>query len=144
MQDSGLSPTLLELEITESTIMHDDKMVDDAFETLGDMGISLALDDFGTGYSSLTYLRRFPISRVKVDRSFVEGIPDNAENLAVTAAILSMAHHLAMSVVAEGVETEEQARSLCELECEELQGFLFGSAVPAAEFVRFLERAKSQ
>ena len=144
LQDTGLSPALLELEITESTIMHDDKLIDDAFETLGDMGISLALDDFGTGYSSLTYLRRFPISRVKVDRSFVEGIPDNAENLAVTAAILSMAHHLAMSVVAEGVETEEQARSLCELECEELQGFLFGCPVPAADFVRFLERAKSR
>ena len=77
-----------------------------------------------------------------MDRSFVEGIPGNAENLAVTAAILSMSHHLMMSVVAEGVETLEQARSLCELECEELQGFLFGPAVPAAEFVRFLEETK--
>jgi diguanylate cyclase (GGDEF)-like protein len=142
LEETRLSPALLELEITESTIMHDHKSVDDAFESLNDLGIGLALDDFGTGYSSLTYLRRFPISRVKVDRSFVEGIPGNAENLAVSAAILSMSHHLMMSVVAEGVETEEQARSLCELECEELQGFLFSSPVPAAEFVRFLERMK--
>ena len=122
--------------------MQDERRVDAAFEALGNLGISLALDDFGTGYSSLTYLRRFPISRVKIDRSFVEGIPGNAENLAVSGAIISMAHHLMMPVVAEGVETQEQAQSLRELGCEELQGFLFSPAVPAREFVRFLEREK--
>jgi diguanylate cyclase (GGDEF)-like protein len=140
---SGLSAAEIELEITESTIMQDDKMIDDAFSALHDIGISLALDDFGTGYSSLTYLRRFPISRVKIDRSFVDGIPDDRDNLALTAAIISMAHHLMMLVVGEGVETEDQAQSLRELGCEELQGYLFSPPVPPEDFIRFLE-AKQQ
>jgi len=143
LEESQLSATEIELEITESTIMQDDKMIDASFAALHEFGISLALDDFGTGYSSLTYLRRFPISRVKIDRSFVEGIPADQDNLALTAAIISMSHHLMMSVVGEGVETEEQAQSLRELGCEELQGFLFSPPVPPEEFVRFLEPAKS-
>ena len=142
LQETGLSPAHLELEITESTIMHDDERIDAEFAALDDMGITLALDDFGTGYSSLTYLRRFPISRIKIDRSFVDGIPYDSENLAVSAAIISMAHHLAMTVVGEGVETQEQAQSLRELGCDELQGYLFSPAVPAREFVRFLDREK--
>lgn len=108
------------------------------------MGVSLALDDFGTGYSSLSYLRRFPIDRVKIDRSFVDGIPQSEGNLAVCGAIIAMAHHLAMSVVGEGVETQAQAASLCELECDELQGFLICRPVPAQEFARFLEQEKSE
>jgi diguanylate cyclase (GGDEF)-like protein len=144
LEETELSAAHLELEITESTIMQNDKLIDAAFAELSDMGIGLALDDFGTGYSSLTYLRRFPISRVKVDHSFVEGLPDNAENLAVTGAIISMAHHLKMSVVGEGVETEEEAQSLRELECEELQGFLFSPPVCAEEFVRFLDQEKKK
>ena len=142
LQETGLSPAHLELEITESTIMHDDERIDAEFAALDDMGITLALDDFGTGYSSLTYLRRFPISRIKIDRSFVDGIPYDSENLAVSAAIISMAHHLAMTVVGEGVETQEQAQCLRELGCDELQGYLFSPAVPAREFVRFLDREK--
>ena len=90
LQETGLSSAHLELEITESTIMQDNERTDVAFENLRHLGISLALDDFGTGYSSLTYLRRFPITRVKVDRSFVEGIPSNAENLATAAAITQL------------------------------------------------------
>ncbi len=144
LQETGLSAAHLELEITESTIMQDNEPTDVAFENRRNLGISLALDDFGTGYSSLTYLRRFPITRVKVDRSFVEGIPSNAENLATAAAIISMAHNLMMSVVAEGVETQEQAQSLRELGCEELQGFLFSPPVPASEFVPFLDREKPE
>ena len=142
LQETGLSAEQLDLEITESTIMQEDKLIDAAFEELDNMGVGLTLDDFGTGYSSLTYLRRFPITRVKIDRSFVEGIPENAENLAVSGAIISMAHHLLMSVVGEGVETEEQAQSLRELGCEELQGFLFSPPVPAPEFLQFLDREK--
>jgi diguanylate cyclase (GGDEF)-like protein len=138
LHESGLSASEIELEITESTIMQEDKMIDDAFGALHAMGISLALDDFGTGYSSLTYLRRFPISRVKIDRSFVDGIPHDRDNLALTAAIISMAHHLMMLVVGEGVETEDQAQSLRELGCEELQGYLFSPPVPPDEFTRFL------
>lgn len=143
LRETGLSASQLDLEITESTIMQEDKLIDAAFRELGNLGIGLTLDDFGTGYSSLTYLRRFPISRVKIDRSFVDGIPGNAENLAVSGAIISMAHHLLMQVVGEGVEVEEQAQSLRELGCEELQGYLFSPPVPAAEFLRFLEREKA-
>lgn len=144
LEESELSAAHLELEITENSIMQEDNLIDAAFESLSDLGIDLALDDFGTGCSSLTFLRRFPISRVKVDCSFVQGIPDNTENLAVAGAIISMAHHLSMSVVGEGVETEEQAQALRDLECEELQGFLFSPPVCASDFVRFLELDKQK
>ncbi len=138
LRDTGLSPAYLELEITESTIMQEDEETDAAFRALHDLGVGIALDDFGTGYSSLSYLRRFQISRVKIDRSFVAQIPDNSEDMAVTAAIVAMAHHLLLPVVGEGVETERQAQSLTELGCDELQGYLFGAAVCAEDFVQFL------
>jgi diguanylate cyclase (GGDEF)-like protein len=141
---TGLGAAELELEITESTIMQDDPRVDLAFQSLRKMGIGLALDDFGTGYSSLSHLRRFPISRVKIDRSFVHGIPDDNANLEVTAAIISMAHHLSLPVVAEGVETQEEAHSLCDLDCDEVQGYLISRPVAATEFIRFLERRTLQ
>jgi diguanylate cyclase (GGDEF)-like protein len=142
LQESELSVAHLELEITESSIKQEDNLIDAAFENLSHLGVGLGLDDFGTGSSSLTFLRRFPITRVKVDRSFVQGIPDVTENLAVAGAIISMAHHLKMSVVAEGVETEEQAQALRDLNCEELQGFLFSPPVCAGDFARFLQREK--
>lgn len=118
--------------------MQEDEETDAAFRALHDLGVGIALDDFGTGYSSLSYLRRFQISRVKIDRSFVAQIPDNSEDMAVTAAIVAMAHHLLLPVVGEGVETERQAQSLTELGCDELQGYLFGAAVCAEDFVQFL------
>jgi diguanylate cyclase (GGDEF)-like protein len=142
LEESELDAACLELELTESAIMRDDDATNDVVRRIGDLGIGLALDDFGTGYSSLSHLRRFAIDRVKIDRSFVSGIPGDADDMAVTMAIVAMAHHLLLEVVAEGVETEAQAQSLRELECEELQGYLFSPAVPAAEFVRFLEREK--
>jgi predicted signal transduction protein with EAL and GGDEF domain len=142
LRDTGLSSAHLEFEITETTIMQKDEVTDGAFRALNDLGVGLALDDFGTGYSSLSYLRRFPIDRVKIDRSFVAGIPTDADDMAITAATVAMAHNLLLKVVAEGVETEEQAESLRELGCEELQGYLFSPAVPADEFVPFLERDK--
>jgi EAL domain-containing protein (putative c-di-GMP-specific phosphodiesterase class I) len=144
LEASELSPGHLELELTESTIMQDNDATNDVVRKIGDLGVGLALDDFGTGYSSLSYLRRFAIDRVKIDRSFVSGIPGDADDMAVTMAIVAMAHNLLLGVVAEGVETEAQAQSLRELECEELQGYLFSPAVPAAEFVRFLELEKSE
>jgi len=140
--ENALSPELLELEITESTIMQDDEMTNAAFRRLSELGVGLALDDFGTGYSSLSYLQRFPISRVKIDRFFVSGIPEKPEDLALVAAIISMAKHLLLSIVAEGVETDAQAQSLRELGSQELQGYLISPAVPARAFERFLEREK--
>ena len=140
LRDSGLSPSQLELEITESAIMQDDEATIGALEGLRKMGISLALDDFGTGYSSLSYLRRFPINQVKIDRSFVQEIPTNADDMALTTAIIAMAHSLGMTVVAEGVETAAQEEFLRDAGCDELQGYRLGRPVPAREFRRLLEK----
>ena len=144
LQESGLSPAQLELEITESTIMQDDDVTIATFRELNEMGVGLALDDFGTGYSSLSYLRRFPIDRVKIDRSFVSGIPTNRDDMALAAAIIAMARSLRLNVAAEGVETREQAEFLRESGCDELQGYLFSPAVPSEQFARFLERGKRE
>jgi diguanylate cyclase (GGDEF)-like protein len=142
LRETGLSASDLELEITESTIMQEDAVTDSTFVKLNELGVSVALDDFGTGYSSLSYLRRFPIHRLKIDRSFVARIPDDPEDMAVTAAIVAMAHQLLLPVVGEGVETLEQAQSLTEIGCDELQGYLFSRPLPAADFEQFLVREK--
>jgi diguanylate cyclase (GGDEF)-like protein len=142
LEESGLSTESLELEITESTIMQDDEATNEAFQKLTDLGLAIALDDFGTGYSSLSYLRRFTIDRVKIDRSVVAGIPGDVDDMAVTAAIVAMAHNLMLRVVGEGVETPEQAQSLRELGCDELQGYLFSRAVRAEDVIPFLVEEK--
>jgi diguanylate cyclase (GGDEF)-like protein len=144
LRESGLSPAYLELEVTESTIMQDDAVTGAVFQELGELGVGIVLDDFGTGYSSLSYLRNLPIDRLKIDQSFVAELPGNQEDGALTAAIIAMAHSLQLSVVAEGVETLEQAEFLRELGCDDLQGFLFSRAIPAEEFARFLELEKSE
>ncbi len=141
LRESGLSAAYLDLEITESTIMQDDEVTNTTFRELDEMGVGIVLDDFGTGYSSLSYLKRFPIGRVKIDRSFVAGIGESSEG-ELAAAIIAMAHGLRLGVVAEGVETSEQMEFLREKHCDELQGFLFSPAVPAEEFARFLRREK--
>lgn len=142
LRETGMSAQDLELEITESTIMQEDEATDLAFQNLHDLGVSIALDDFGTGYSSLSYLRRFPIHRVKIDQSFVARIPDDPEDMAVTAAIVAMAHHLLLEVVGEGVESIEQAQSLTELGCDELQGYLFSKPLTHSDFECHLVREK--
>jgi diguanylate cyclase (GGDEF)-like protein len=142
LQESGLSPSHLEIEITESTIMRDDPVTVNSLRRLDEMGVGLALDDFGTGYSSLSYLRRFPITRLKIDRSFVSELSGNPEIAALTEAIVTMARALRLKVVAEGVEALEQVEQLRGLGCDELQGYFFSEAVPANELVPFLERAK--
>ena len=137
-----LSPADLELEITESTIMQDDETTRRSLEEIRDLGVGIALDDFGVGFSSLSYLRRFPIGCVKIDRSFVCGIPENRGDEALTAAVIAMAHSLDLRVVAEGVETLSQAEFLRSHGCDELQGFLFSGPLPAEEFESLLERDK--
>ena len=138
LEETGVDPSCLELEITESTIMQEDDITSATLCELREMGIGLALDDFGTGYSSLSYLRRFPLTRVKIDRSFVKGIPGDASDSALTAAVINMAHGFDLRVVAEGVETKEQAAYLRERGCDELQGFLFSPAVPSDAFCRLI------
>jgi diguanylate cyclase (GGDEF)-like protein/PAS domain S-box-containing protein len=122
---AGLDPSRLELEITETMLMQDVEAAADIIERLHQLGISLAIDDFGTGYSSLSYLKKFPITTVKVDRSFISDIPQNSDDMEVTAAVIAMAQRLKLNVVAEGVETPEQLKFLIEQNCDFAQGYLF-------------------
>ena len=140
LAQSGLPPDLLELEITEGAVMQDDGQTLATLLALRDAGVRLALDDFGTGYSSMNYLRRMPLNNLKVDRSFINGLPDNAEDHAIVRAILSMAKSLGFSVTAEGVETVEQARILTSMACDTLQGYYFSKPVPATDISALLNR----
>ncbi|HEV7238905.1 MAG TPA: EAL domain-containing protein [Thermoanaerobaculia bacterium] len=130
LDESGLDPRRLELEITESTAMFNTERSIATLAELRELGVSIALDDFGTGHSSLSYLRRFPIDRVKIDREFVAEIDKSRSNRAIVSAIVAMAHGLDLAVTAEGVETEAQVEFLREQKCEEVQGFLFGRPAP--------------
>jgi EAL domain-containing protein (putative c-di-GMP-specific phosphodiesterase class I) len=135
---SHLVTDLLELEITEGVILQDTKATMATLETFRDCGVHIALDDFGTGYSSLSYLKRMPLSHLKIDRSFVSGLPDDEENHAIVRAILAMADSLGISVIAEGVETLEQARALKSMACAALQGYYFSKPVVAADIPALL------
>jgi diguanylate cyclase (GGDEF)-like protein len=135
-----ISPSRLELELTEGALVKNPEQIGDSLAELKSMGLRLALDDFGTGYASLNLLRRFPLDAVKIDRSFVKGLPGDTDSAAVTTAILMMAQALKLEVVAEGVETEEQREFLTMLGCTEIQGFLFSKPVPAEALVSLLKR----
>ncbi|MDO9192817.1 MAG: EAL domain-containing protein, partial [Undibacterium sp.] len=113
-------------------------------EDLSGRGFQLSLDDFGTGYSSLAYLKRFPINKLKIDRSFVSDLPHDKDDAAIAQAIVSLSHHMDMRVVAEGIETVEQAEFLRELGCTYAQGFLFSQPLPAARFALFAEANLAQ
>lgn len=134
LQETGADPGRLELEITESVAMLDADNAIAALRQLRAMGISLAIDDFGTGYSSLSYLKRFPIHRLKIDRSFIQSIPDDNDDTAIVRAIAAMAGSLKLELLAEGVETEAQRQFLESAGCTVAQGYLFGRPMPAAEF----------
>lgn len=140
MASVALAPHTLEFEITESVAMHNAEDSIGIMRQLKSLGIRLALDDFGTGYSSLAYLKRFPIDKVKIDKTFVSDIPDDANDLAIVSAIIAMAHALGVKVQAEGVETQAQMDFLRECGCEYAQGYLFGRALPADEFEALLAR----
>jgi EAL domain-containing protein (putative c-di-GMP-specific phosphodiesterase class I) len=127
----------MELEITESLVLQDDEATARVLSELRAMGLRIALDDFGTGYSSLSYLARFPLDILKLDRSFVRDVTMNSSARGIAAAVISMAHVLGLSVVAEGVDQKEQARFLREQGCDELQGFLFSGPLDPDEFLRF-------
>lgn len=134
MRSVQYHPKTLEFEITESVAMHNAEDSIGIMRQLKSIGIALALDDFGTGYSSLAYLKRFPIDKLKIDRTFVRDIPDDANDLAIVSAIIAMAHALGLKVQAEGVETEAQMEFLRDCGCEYAQGYLFGRALPGDDF----------
>ena len=125
LQETGLDPQCLELELTESLLLSNEDVMFEVLQDLKDMGLKLVIDDFGTGYSSLSYLRQFPVTKLKIDRSFIRDVAVNADDAAITAAILGMAKSLNLKVIAEGVEDEAQLSFLREHECDECQGYYF-------------------
>jgi diguanylate cyclase (GGDEF)-like protein len=136
IQRTEINPACLHLEITESLLMSQSETILANFDGLGRLGIRFSIDDFGTGYSSLGFLKRFPIHLLKLDRSFIHDLPDNADSVAIVTAVIAMAKSLDMIVVAEGVETNAQLAFLKQLGCDRMQGFLFSQPAPAAEFIK--------
>lgn len=142
LSDAGLAPRRLQLEVTETLLLHDKSETWAALAKLKALGISIALDDFGTGYSSLSYLRRFPFDKIKIDKSFVRDIGQNTDSITIVQAISNLAGTLGMACVAEGVETEEHLRLIEIARCEEMQGFLFSKPVPAAMAPQVLDSCR--
>jgi len=139
LAQSGLQPSYLELEITESMIMQNPERAVGILQDFRDMGMSTSIDDFGTGYSSLGYLKRFPLDALKIDRSFVKDVPGDINDSVITQAIIGLAHSLDLKVIAEGVETDAQLSFLRKQGCEQVQGYIFSKPLPAEEFALLLE-----
>ncbi|MDP3845146.1 MAG: EAL domain-containing protein [Pseudomonas sp.] len=140
LTDTGLSAKYLEIELTESLLMNDGDATLKALVKIKDIGVSLALDDFGTGYSSLAYLKRFPFDTLKIDRSFIQDITNNADSAALTKSIIFMANALNLKTVAEGVETEGQLAFLINNQCDAMQGYYFSRPVPSAALTHMLQQ----
>jgi len=140
IQQTGINPEFLELELTESMLMRNASMTINALKSLNELGVRFAIDDFGTGYSSLSYLRRFPIDTIKIDRSFIHDVMENSDDAAITSAIIVMARSLALNVIAEGVETGTQLKFLQARQCHYIQGYLFSRPLPAEEITALLEK----
>ena len=138
LDETGLPPHLLELELTESQLLDNVESVTTTFRQLREMGVKLAIDDFGTGYSSLSYLKRFPVDYVKIDQTFIRDLSQQGEDAAITRAIIAMAHSLELKVVAEGVEQAEQLRFLRAHHCDEIQGFLISPPLAAGDCLELL------
>ncbi|HEX3140305.1 MAG TPA: EAL domain-containing protein [Rhizobacter sp.] len=134
LKAAQLPPELIELELTESILLHDAQDALHRLEALAELGVMLAIDDFGPGYSSLGYLKRFPIGRLKIDRSFVGHLPGDASDVAIVNAIIQLGRALNLRVIAEGVETEPQRQFLLDADCDEFQGFLYAPALDSSSF----------
>ncbi|MFZ1012093.1 MAG: EAL domain-containing protein, partial [Terracidiphilus sp.] len=139
LRETGLSPQYLELELTESLLLSNQDVVLSVLRELKEMGVRLAIDDFGTGYSSLSYLKRFCVNKLKIDRSFIHEVTTNANDAAITTAIIHMAKSLNLTVIAEGVENESQLAFLRAHQCDEMQGYYISKPETANDVVdRFL------
>ena len=134
LQDARLEPQFLEVELTESTVMSDPEESIVILEELSGMGVLVSVDDFGTGYSSMSYLRRLPIDKLKIDRSFISEVASRSEDALIVRAIVSLAHSLRLKVVAEGVESPEQLEFLKTLGCDQYQGYYYSAALSASQF----------
>jgi diguanylate cyclase len=143
LDDAGLAPRYLEVELTESAVMSDPEQSIEILEHLSAMGVLVSVDDFGTGYSSMSYLRRFPIDKLKIDRVFIAEIVSRPEDASIVRAIVSLAHSLHLKVVAEGVETLAQLDFLKTADCDEYQGYHFSRPLPAADFERLIRESRS-
>jgi len=138
LEKTALDPCYLELEVTESMVMHNVEEVIDVLKRFSSSGVQLSLDDFGTGYSNLAYLKRFPLDRLKIDKSFIDDIGSDANDAVISASIIALAHSLQLKVIAEGVETESQLAFLRANGCDEAQGYLFSKPVAIEEIQKLL------
>jgi len=136
LEKSGIEPGCLELELTESILMDDSALVIDKVNQLKTLGVHVAIDDFGTGFSSMNYLKSFPINKLKIDKSFISGLPQSSEDMAITRAIIAMAHGMNIKVVAEGVEHNDQVDFLCEQGCDVFQGYYYARPMPFDDFLK--------
>jgi diguanylate cyclase (GGDEF)-like protein/PAS domain S-box-containing protein len=140
LRDTGLDASLLEIEITESTVMHEGERMVEMLHAIKDLGVHIAVDDFGTGYSSLSYLKRFPVDRLKIDRSFVQDIATDLDDAVIVRTIIALGHNLGLKVLAEGVESAEQIEFLRANGCDELQGYYFSRPLAAWRLQKLLSR----
>jgi EAL domain-containing protein (putative c-di-GMP-specific phosphodiesterase class I) len=129
----GIAASAFEVELTESVLMADPERASQVLDQMHAMGVRISIDDFGTGYSSLSYLKRVPAQTVKIDRSFIRGLPEDKDDAAITQAVIAMAHSLGLGVVAEGVETDAQLQMLRQMGCDEAQGYLLGRPMSATD-----------
>ncbi|MGZ8320308.1 MAG: EAL domain-containing protein, partial [Telluria sp.] len=143
LEETGIEPHLLELELTESVSMDDPENTFRILAALKDMGVLLAIDDFGTGYSNLNYLKRFPVDKLKLDQSFVRELTSDPDDLAIARAVIAMAHSLRLRVIAEGVETDGQLAILADMGCDEMQGYLFSKPVAGGEIAAMLDARRT-
>ena len=147
LNETGLAPQFLELELTESLLLSNEDVMFAVLNDLKEMGLRLVIDDFGTGYSSLSYLKQFPVTKLKIDRSFIREVPAKPDDAAITTAIISMAKVLNLKVIAEGVENEDQLLFLTEQNCDEVQGYYFSRPLKVQDVegrLRVLSKAEEK
>jgi EAL domain-containing protein (putative c-di-GMP-specific phosphodiesterase class I) len=141
LEEHGVPPSLLRLEVTESAVMGDPARAAEILRRLHELGVSLSIDDFGTGYTSMAYLRRLPVDELKVDRSFVIGMTENEHDAVLVRTAIDLGHNLGLTVVAEGVERAAHVSALRALECDVAQGYHYARPMPAADVTALLDRS---